>query len=84
MNFATIKNILALLPVLIEAIKAIEAAMPAKGQGAAKLEAVREIVATAYTMAGGALDAFASLWPALQAITASIVKMFNTSGQFAK
>ena len=41
---AIIKIIAQLLPTIIEAIKAIEAAVPASGQGAQKLALVRELI----------------------------------------
>ena len=45
-----IKN---LLPLIIEIIKAIEAAIPGKGKGEEKLEAVREILEVSDSVAGG-------------------------------
>lgn len=77
-----IKTVLALLPVIIEVVKAIEAAIPGSGQGKAKLEAVRQILEASSAVAGEAVGQFATLWPALQAAIGAVVTLFNSTGVF--
>ena len=67
--------ILNLLPAIINAIKAIEAAIPGQGQGEAKLAALREILETAD-------ETTKTLWPKLQPIVGTLVKLFNATGAF--
>lgn len=79
-----VRVVLSLLPALIDAIKAIEAAFPASGQGSLKLELVRSIVEQAYNAGIGALAKFEDIWPVLQKTIASLVTFMNTSGVFKK
>lgn len=79
-----IRLVLSLLPVLIDAIKAIEAAFPASGQGSLKLELVRGVVEQAYNAGTGALSKFEDVWPVLQKVIASLVTFMNTTGIFKK
>lgn len=85
MQYITIlRTILALLPMIIEVIKAIEIAIPGSGQGKAKLEAVRQILEAGSAVAGEAATQFATLWPALQASIGAVVTLFNSTGVFKK
>ena len=70
-------TILKLLPAIITAIKAIEDALPQTGQGAAKLEALRQILVTAD-------ESVEALWPKIQSIVGVLVNLFNTVGAFRK
>lgn len=79
-----IRLVLTLLPVIIDAVKAIEAAYPASGQGALKLDLVRGVLEGAYNAGSGAVAKFDDLWPALQSTIASIVSFMNASGMFKK
>lgn len=81
---AIIKIVAQLLPAIIEAIKAIEAAIPQSGQGAQKLALVRELIEAAFEAVQDAGVTFADVWPAIQRIVAKIVAAFNASGIFAK
>lgn len=81
---AIIKAILALLPVIIEAVRAIEAAFPVSGQGANKLAAIREMIEGAYDVAEDATIKFEKLWPAIQRTIAAVVGLANSSGIFKK
>lgn len=67
--------ILKLLPVIIEAIKAIEAAVPGQGKGEQKLAAIRQILEA---VDGGV----ASLWPQISATIGVLVKLFNSTDGF--
>ena len=65
------------LPLIIETIKAIEAAIPCEGKGEAKLAAVREILETVD-------DGFKTLGPQVVKIIVAIVKALNAAGVFKK
>lgn len=60
-----------LLPVLIEIIKTVEAAIPGEGKGEAKLVMVRQILEVTD-------NSIAQLWPALEKVIAILVQAFNT------
>lgn len=83
MQFLTIlKLILSILPLLIDAIKLIEQAIPETGKGEAKLAAVRSIVESSYDAADESLPVFEALWPALQKTIGGLVGAFNATGIF--
>lgn len=83
MNFIEVLRIVTqLIPLLIQAIKAIEEAIPGKGRGEQKLAAVREILESAAEFAGG--NALKELWPIIQRVVASLVSLFNSTGVFKK
>lgn len=81
---AIIRIVAQLLPAIIEAIKAIEAAIPQTGQGAQKLALVRELIEAAFEAVQDAGVTFADVWPAIQRLVAKIVGLFNATGIFAK
>lgn len=69
--------ILKLLPAIIEAIKAIELALPGQTAGEAKLALLREILE--------AVDqSTQQLWPAISKVVEVLVKAFNATGVFQK
>lgn len=78
------KLIISLLPLLVDAIKTIEAAMPGSGNGAAKLEAVRVLVQASYTGASDVIGNFEQVWPKIQDVIGGIVAAFNKTGAFSK
>ena len=85
MNFiAIVKLLIQLLPVVIEAIQAIEAAFPAGGQGQVKMELIKSTVQGAYSAATDATAAFDTLWTPLQSMISSVVGVFNSTGLFKK
>lgn len=67
--------ILKLIPVLIDAIKALEAAIPGEGKGELKLKALREILEVADST-------LSSLWPQISAVVGVLVKAFNNTSVF--
>lgn len=69
--------IIKLIPVIIELLKAIEAAIPEQGQGAAKLQAVRQILELTDS-------SIKEVWPMVQGVIEVLVKTFNTTGVFKK
>ena len=85
MQFLTIlKLIIAILPLLIDAIRAIEDAIPGQGKGEAKLSAVRTVVESAYGVSNDVVPKFETLWPAMQKVVSGLVSSFNSSGDFKK
>lgn len=71
----TIVMIFQLIPALIQAMKAIEDAIPGSGQGEAKLSAIRQILE--------AVDAGAArFWPQIQTTIGILVSLFNKTGTF--
>jgi hypothetical protein len=80
----TLKMIISLLPLLVEAIKNLEAAMPGSGNGIAKLDALKAIVQTAYSGATDAIGTFEQVWPKISDVASGIVSSFNKSGIFVK
>jgi hypothetical protein len=79
-----IKAVLSLLPLLIEVVRAIEAALPDSGQGQAKLSLVRAAVEAGYGAATDAVVSFEKLWPALESTIGAVVSAFNSVGAFKK
>lgn len=75
--FESAKLIVGLLPILIDLIKTVEAAIPESGAGAAKLAAVRDLLAAlAPNLETG--------WPAIEAVIGVLVKLFNATGIFKR
>ena len=74
---STATTLLQLLPAIITAIKAIEEAIPGKGQGKAKLAAIREILESVSGQV-------ATLWPFIEKAISVLVGLFNTVGVFQK
>jgi hypothetical protein len=74
---AKITAVLSLLPAIIEAVRAVENLVSDSGQGAAKLQAIREILEAVS-------DQAASLWPEIQKVIAIIVALANKTGVFPK
>lgn len=73
----TATALLQLLPAIITAIRAIEEAIPGKGQGEAKLAAIREILESV----SGQVS---SLWPFIEKAISVLVGLFNATGVFNK
>ncbi len=72
-----ITAVLKLLPAIIEAVKAVENLVSDTGQGAAKLQAIREILEAVSSQS-------ATLWPEIQRVIAIIVALANKTGVFQK
>lgn len=73
---STATALLQLLPAIITAIRAIEEAIPGKGQGEAKLAALREILKSV----SGQVDL---LWPYVEKAIGVLVSLFNKTGTFS-
>ena len=63
------------LATLIQILKAVEAAIPESGNGAAKLQMVRELLEMVD-------DGIHEMWPSLEKVISVIVKTFNAAGIF--
>ena len=85
MNFISIlKLIITLLPSIIDAVKAIEAAIPDSGKGNEKLKLIENVLSTTYDQSNKAFGTFEQVWPALQGTVKAIVDTFNSTGIFKK
>lgn len=83
MNYLVIlKLIVQLLPLIIDSVKAVEAAIPTSGQGSAKLEAVKGIVMSVSDIA---VDVDAKNFSgALEKAIGFVVALMNKTGVFQK
>ncbi len=79
-----LKLIIGLFPMLIQAIKAVESAIPESGKGREKLELIKNAVQAAYEASTSVASNFEVLWPALSKTINSIVNAFNKTGVFTK
>lgn len=77
-----IRTVIALLPVLIDAIKAAEAAIPGNGKGEQKLSLVRGILQAAYEAATDVENTFEEIWPTLNKTINTVVASLKTAGLF--
>lgn len=78
MSYLTILiSILTLIPALIDAIKAIEAAIPGKDKGTDKLQAIKTTIEAVNEEA-------IELWPYIEKVIAGLVFLFNKTGLFKK
>ncbi len=74
---STATALLQLLPAIITAMKALEEAIPGKGQGEMKLAAIREILEST----SGQIQ---TLWPFIEKAISVLATIFNKTGVFAK
>jgi hypothetical protein len=79
-----VRILLELLPIVIQAIKAIEEVIPERGRGEAKLALVRSALEAAYAASDDLTPSFESLWPQIKFIIDKAVAVFNTMGEFKK
>jgi nitrate/nitrite-specific signal transduction histidine kinase len=83
MSFLSIlKLVVQLLPLVIQAVKAAEEAIPQSGQGAAKFQFVRELLTTTSDI--GTEVSEKDYVNALDKTIALAVKLFNATGVFKK
>jgi hypothetical protein len=76
-SLTTLRTVLSLLPAIIEAIKAIEDAIPGQGRGEQKLIVIRGIIAASYEQA-------AAIMPIVERVIGVLVGVFNDVGVFRK
>ena len=85
MNFLSIiKLIITLLPSIIEAVKAIESAIPDGGKGDAKLKLIESVLSSTYEQSNRAFGTFEQVWPVLSSTVGAVVNLFNSTGTFKK
>ena len=82
--FEILRLIISLIPLLIQAIKAIEQAIPESGKGTEKLEAIRGMMESSYEASNKLTGSFEQLWPAVQGTIKSLIIAFNNTGIFKK
>ncbi len=70
----TLKLVLQLLPLLIEAVKTLEQAFPEGGQGQKKLEVLKTIVQGVLSLGGE----FEAAWPTIDRAVSGIVLLMNS------
>lgn len=78
------KLILSLLPVLIQAIKAAEEAIPGEGKGEAKLALIRAVLEAAHGTASDSIGQFAVIWPTIQKTIGTVVATLNSLKAWGK
>jgi len=82
----TLLAILKLLPVVLDAVRAVEAAIPLPGQGTKKLDLILEVLKSAYDASSDLAKEFS--WQKLVSIVvpmiARIVDLHNELGLFTK
>lgn len=83
MSFLSIlKLVVQLLPLIIETVKAVEAAVPAAGMGSAKLEATKGIIMSVAAIAEDVNER--DFESALDRAIAMVVALLNRTGVFTK
>lgn len=77
MQFLTvIKTIISILPLVIQAIDAIEAAFPVSGKGAAKLDVVKAVLAGSIEVADDVDNGqFDKIWTVVNKVVSAVVAM---------
>lgn len=81
---AVTKAVIQLLPILVDLIKAVEAALPGTGRGEQKLMMVRAALEGAYSTISDATVTFEKVWSALNPLIGAVVAGFNKTGTFKK
>lgn len=81
---AAARLIIALMPILIAAIKSAEEVFPENGNGSTKLALVRGLIEAAYSTATDTESTFDEAWPTIKRAVDSIVAIFNNSKMFQK
>lgn len=77
--------VLGLFPMVLDLVKAVEAAIPGAGQGKAKFDAVLSTIEGVYnSVSTTTLPAFEKAVPAFTTAINSAVALFNTAGVFKK
>lgn len=80
----TAKLVLGLLPTILEAVKAVEAALPISGKGKEKLELVKTSVQAVFDASNQTVTTFQETWPQLEKVVSAVVTLFNSVGLFKK
>lgn len=70
--FATLTK---LLPLIVDAVRAVEAAFPQAGAGALKTAMIKNMMQQSYATLASAEVSFDSMWPTLEGVIANAVKI---------
>ena len=89
MNFITkliaiAKAVSALWPLAIQFVEQVELLLPAPGNGATKLQMVKEWLKAAYESIEGLSITFDEVWPTLERLIAALIASLNALGLFKK
>lgn len=80
-----VRTILSLFPLIVQAITTVEAAFPVSGQGANKLDLIKQVLLGAAEASDDIGNGdFDKLWPAIQKTIGAVVGLFNVTGTFKK
>lgn len=71
-----------LLPDTIKFVQTVEEVVPAKGQGAAKLEVLKGMLQGTFSTIQQAEVTFEQVWPSLSGTVTGLVKLFKLTGLF--
>lgn len=78
------KTVISLIPLVVQAIQVVEAAIPGKGKGEQKLSMVRSIIEEVYDEADDLIEPFEAIWTRLSRLVSRFVVIFNGDGTFKK
>ncbi len=70
----------ALMPVIITLVRTAEENLPIPGQGAAKLQLVRETLESFFEGVQDAAVDFADIWPSVQRFIGVLIRALNAAG----
>lgn len=79
-----VKIVLGLLPVILDAVKSIEAAIPVSGKGKEKMDLIKTALQTTYDATNQTKTTFQVIWPQLESIITKVVSVYNSTGIFKK
>lgn len=79
-----VKIVLGLLPVILDAVKSIEAAIPISGKGKEKMDLIKTALQTTYDATNQTKTTFQVIWPQLESIITKVVSVYNSTGIFKK
>lgn len=74
-----LKLVITLLPILVDAIKAVEQLFPETGNGKLKLDLVKAMLENTIHLNAE----FSQVWPVMEKMVSSIVNAFNSNGIFS-
>ena len=79
-----VKAVVSLLPLIINAVKSIEEALPQEGVGAQKLTVIKAMLENAFKVVQNVSVTFDQVWPVVQNVITTVVGIFNSIGVFKK
>ena len=81
MNFlSALKLVISLLPAILEAMRALEAALPDKGSGPTRLAMLLGVLDAVQSSVGGLTDVWESAKPMITNTINKLVEVFNSNG----